>query len=481
MSSALQTYEQIQWNIIKSLISMNDTSILSKSVSIEADDFLNDKYKELFIVISRAKSEYEGDLRTSVLFELIEDNKLPLTNDEIVDIFNNPVIESYSYLARKLKTYSLNYKMKTSLSTKLKKLDEDISVESIANISNVLKNEVEEIQKKIPSKTNDKNSLVETLESFQQRLQEKNFEEDPGIKIPYNGLQSYIQGWKKEKMITVGAGTGQGKSVFACNCAYEACKNGKSVLFFSLEMTREEIVERIISNDSKVSLYKFKKSEPDPVDVQKINKSLDKMKSFKLDIDDTPGITIDMIQTKALQKQKSEEGLDMIIIDYLQLIKTTTSFRSRQEEVADISRSIKLLAKSLKVPVMVLVQLNTRNKDSQESKIPTKDDIRESAAIAQDSDIVILIHREFKEDDVDPKATFFLDKHRGGPAGKYMQVRAAFHISAFIDPNPEENTENDIQLEEDTITDANFDIVEDNQSEPEEYIDMMSEDEEWEF
>jgi len=76
MSSALQTYEQIQWNIIKSLISMNDTSILSKSVSIEADDFLNDKYKELFIVISRAKSEYEGDLRTSVLFELIEDNKL---------------------------------------------------------------------------------------------------------------------------------------------------------------------------------------------------------------------------------------------------------------------------------------------------------------------------------------------------------------------------------------------------------------------
>src|SRR5690606_35400105 len=144
---------------------------------------------------------------------------------------------------------------------------------------------------------------------------------------------------------------------------------------------------------------------------------------MRLTIDTDPKVTIDSIRARALRKAQSPEGLDFIIIDYLQLITPTGRYSSRQEAVADLSRSTKLLAKQLQVPIMVLVQVNRENKDD-ENNVPRMSNIRESGAIAQDSDIVVLIHREESMDDSIPHTLILLEKNRNGEANKTIRCHS---------------------------------------------------------
>ena len=283
-------------------------------------------------------------------------------------------------------------------------------------------------------------------------------------------------GWQKGSLNTIGARTGVGKTVFAINAAEAACAAGKTVLFFSLEMTRQELAERMLSSVSGVASYKLKPgSHRTPSENERIAQATETMAGFSLVVEDDSDITIDYIRSKAKAQAASPEGLDLIIVDYLQLINpgSNRGHSNREQQVAAMSRGLKVLAKDLQVPIMILVQLNRESKDEDENRLPSKADIRESAGIAADSNVVLIIHRKYRDESPDPKALFIIDKNRGGQADKKFQVRCVLEKSMFVDVEPEEDevevTRNDLTNldEEDTnILDNSFiDTVADNDDE----------------
>lgn len=257
------------------------------------------------------------------------------------------------------------------------------------------------------------------------------------INSAYPTIDYYTQGWGCTHMITIGARTGVGKSVFAINNAVAAMAQEKSVLFFSLEMTEREVISRMVASIAMIPIQKIEKALPlTPDEIQRQSEALEFIADSKLEIDTNPLVTIEHIKRTAIKQSQSEKGLDFIIIDYLQLI-ANAGKSSRQEAVADVSRNIKILAKELNVPIMVLVQLNREKRGDEEDQSPKIYDIRESGAIAQDSNVVILIDRDTSEDEevIDPKAVFIIAKNRQGEANKYITVRTRLEASLFIDDN----------------------------------------------
>lgn len=266
-----------------------------------------------------------------------------------------------------------------------------------------------------------------------------------GIPTPLPSLNKYLAGWCGEKLITVGARTGIGKSLFAVNCATAAAAAGYSVLFFSLEMSAEELTDRLVSSITQINQNRLATGFLNENDKKRLEEFLPLIKTLNIQIDPTPETTIDAIRAKALQKKQSPEGLDFLIIDYLQLINPTPGkkFGSRQEQVADLSRSVKLLAKQLHIPIMILAQLN-REKNSEEDSTPVLDNIRESGAIAQDSDIVIFLHRENKEtlDETEPpKTKIILSKNRGGVSNRTIMCHSYLSTSTFTEISHKEREE----------------------------------------
>lgn len=258
------------------------------------------------------------------------------------------------------------------------------------------------------------------------------------ISSAYPTIDYYTQGWAPTHLITIGARTGIGKSVFAINNAVTAMAQGKTVLFFSLEMTRREVISRMVASLAMIPIQKIEKAVPLTEDeIQRQNEALEFIAGSNLVIDTNPYVTIEYLKRTAIKQSQSDVGLDFIIIDYLQLIQNEGK-KNRQEAVAEVSRSVKILAKELNVPVMVLVQLNREKKDSDEGdNIPKLYDIRESGAIAQDSNVVILIHRDLEQDAevIDPKGLFIIAKNRQGEANKFITIRTRLECSLFIDDN----------------------------------------------
>lgn len=260
-----------------------------------------------------------------------------------------------------------------------------------------------------------------------------------GIPTSLPSLNEYTTGWLKGQLITVGAQTSIGKSVFAINTMVAAAQAGKSVLFFSLEMGRHEVENRIVSSTTGVPLNTLKQGGTTAEENARIKKGLEDISEMKFMIDTDPEMTVDSIRAKALKKAQSPEGLDMIVIDYLQLLTPSRKTSNRQEAVAEISRGIKLLAKSLGVPIVIVVQLTRPNKD-QEDTTPNKYDIRESGAIANDSDVVLLLHRPDTEDGSIPHTRVILDKNRDGVAHKTILCHSDLECSAFREITRAEST-----------------------------------------
>lgn len=268
-------------------------------------------------------------------------------------------------------------------------------------------------------------------------LRKKNSEENAelgdglqGIPTSLPSLNRYTTGWKGGQMITVAAGTGVGKSVFAINSAVAAMQAGKSVFFISLEMSVEEINDRIVSSISSIPMNDLKQGLLEDGNQRILDEAMDSLAKAKLTIDSDTKQTVDGIRAKALKKAQSPEGLDFIVIDYLQLITPTGSYSSRQEAVADLSRNMKLLAKQLGVPIMVLAQMN-RVQDDSDDGLPKLSGIRESGAIAQDSDVVILLHRNKSPDEDIPPTYVILAKQRNGEADKVIKCHSHLECSIF--------------------------------------------------
>lgn len=289
----------------------------------------------------------------------------------------------------------------------------------------------------ISATSGDKFNIKDAIENFKEDTLKIQQTEGriAAINSAYPTIDSYTQGWAPTHLITVGARTGIGKSVFAINNAIAAMQQGKSVLFFSLEMTEREVISRMVSSMAMIPIQKIEKAEALTDDEkQREEEALNFIANSKLNIETEPHVTIEFLKRVSIKQAQSEEGLDFIIIDYLQLIENSGK-QNRQEAVSEVSRSVKILAKTLNVPVMVLVQVNRERREEEGDQPPKLYDIRESGAIAQDSNVVILIHRNMEEDaeTIDPKALFIIAKNRQGESNKFLSVRTRLECSLFID------------------------------------------------
>lgn len=243
-----------------------------------------------------------------------------------------------------------------------------------------------------------------------------------GLKTGFYDLDKVTSGLHNNELIIIAARPAMGKTAFALNLAVNLSSlNNKSVALFNMEMSAEQLANRMISSAGQIELNKMKNARFDHDDWKKLNEACSKLSECDLYIDDTPGMTIGEIRAKCRRLASTTKNLGAIVIDYLQLISGGSRYAgNRQQEVSEISRSLKTLAMELEVPVIALAQLS-RSVEGREDKRPILSDLRESGSIEQDADIVAFLFREDyynKEKAIDEhtsRSEFIIGKHRSGP------------------------------------------------------------------
>ena len=239
-----------------------------------------------------------------------------------------------------------------------------------------------------------------------------------GISSGFKDLDKLTAGLQKSDLILVAARPSMGKTAFTLNIASYVGLHGGSVAFFSLEMSKEQLMQRMLCSEGGIDASRLRTGQLDEVEWNKMVGVADKMSRAPIYIDDTAGITVMELRSKA-RRLKAEHGLDLIIIDYLQLMQGRASKNSdnRQQEISEISRSLKALARELDVPVIALSQLS-RSVESRQIKKPMLSDLRESGSLEQDADIVMFLYREdYYDKDTENKniTEIIVAKHRNGP------------------------------------------------------------------
>lgn len=257
--------------------------------------------------------------------------------------------------------------------------------------------------------------LIKNLQIIDKAVANK--DEVIGLPTGFKQLDEKTSGLQPSDLIIVAARPGMGKTAFALNIAQQsAVKAGASVLIFSLEMSQEQLGQRLIAMHARVESEKLKKGTLDIKDWDRINYALNELNNTKIVIDDTPGISIMEMRNKC-RRLKAEQGLDLIVVDYLQLMTFDGRADSRQQEISALSRHLKLLAREMDCPVIVLSQLS-RAPELRQDKRPMLSDLRESGSIEQDADIVMFIYRDDyynKETDKPGVCEINIAKHRSGP------------------------------------------------------------------
>ena len=247
-----------------------------------------------------------------------------------------------------------------------------------------------------------------------------------GIATGFYKLDKLTSGLQDSDLIIIAARPGLGKTSLCLDIAtHAALDHGISVGIFSLEMTKEQLMLRMLSNKAKVSFSNIRSGYIKDEDLEKLVHTADEFSRAKIYIDDTPAITVLEIRAKA-RRQKRDKGLDFIIVDYLQLMRGTRRTETREREIAEISGSLKALAKELSVPVIAVSQLS-RQSEARADRRPQLADLRDSGAIEQDADLVLFIHRAdaYKKNpqEKDGIAELIIGKQRNGPTGT---VKLAF-------------------------------------------------------
>ena len=266
--------------------------------------------------------------------------------------------------------------------------------------------------------TNLKDALPEAWERLERLHEHKNTLR--GLPTGFRDLDNTLSGLQKSDLIIIAARPSIGKTTLALDIARMCSINhDKSVLIFSLEMSSQQLVDRMLSAQSRVNAWNLRTGRlSSDREFSQLRDSLDKLAKAKIYIDDTPGNSI--VRMKALARRlKVEKNLDLIVVDYLQLMTTSKNYDSMVNQVTEISRSLKSLAKELDVPVLALSQLS-RAVESRGGK-PRLSDLRDSGSIEQDADVVMFIHREDMGKNESEKtniAEILIEKHRNGPTGK---------------------------------------------------------------
>lgn len=257
-----------------------------------------------------------------------------------------------------------------------------------------------------------KDTLVESFERLDEL--QRSGGELRGIATGFADLDRMLAGMQKSNLLILAARPGMGKTALSLNITHNAVVNDKrKVGFFSLEMSKEELVDRLLVAQADIDAWKLKTGRLDQQDFLRLSDAMGVLAEADLFIDDTPGMSIFEMRTKA-RRLKAEHDVDLILVDYLQLAHGETK-DNRVQEVSEISQGLKNLARELRIPVLALSQLS-RAIENRGEKNPQLSDLRESGAIEQDADVVMFLYR--KDEDIRESVSLKIAKHRNGPLGE---------------------------------------------------------------
>ncbi len=462
---------------IEAELSVLGTIIVQPSYAFRAvellkpEDFFKDEHKELFKFIRTLLAEGYTEAQLNEISykdELEKRNKLDLVGGTdylgYVIEFALDSLEKFESACKVIRDKSLLRKI-TDITEKInKKLETTPDPDVI----------IDELEKNVFSLSEERisNALIPVSEIIPEVV--KNLEElaarremVTGIPTGFFELDNKTSGLHDSDLIIIAARPSMGKTALSLSIAYNvAVKEGKNVAFFSLEMSKEQLVIRLLSQESKIPLQKIRTGFLTSQELDRLIEASDTIRQAPLYIDDTPAISVLDARAKA-RRLKSESGLDLLIIDYLQLMKGIKRTENRQQEVSEISRSLKGLAKELNIPVIALSQLS-RQVEHRADKRPQLADLRESGSIEQDSDVVIFIHRpEVYKKEPSPDelgiAELIIAKQRNGPTGtvklSFIKELTRFEnlSETYIERKVEEPADEYV-IEDDKIT---FDDIDD--------------------
>jgi len=397
----------------------NKTAAVKAIEGLNEGDFYNDLHRKIFNAI-----------RT--LFSLNKPIDL-LTVTETLETSEKVDAETIKYIAS---IYANNEGLSSNQDTYIDILKEKSILRSLAEFSDEIKalsledkspakNVLEKAEKGLfeISQGGLRNSLTaldvimsDTVQTIMKRVQNRG--ELSGVTTGFTDLNSLLGGFQKSDLVLLAARPSMGKTALAVNLAVNAAKAGKKVAMFSLEMSKTQIGQRILASFAQMNLSSLFKGELEGQDLVNLITASNELSKYSLHIDDTAAISLIELKAK-LRRLKMEEGLDLVVIDYLQLMTTGERIENRVQEISQISRGLKAIAKELDVPVLALSQLS-RALEQRPDKRPKLSDLRESGAIEQDADIVMFLYRDYvynKETENPNLAEVIVSKHRNGPIG----------------------------------------------------------------
>lgn len=387
---------------------------------IQEEDFALVKNKEIYKLITQLKTE-EKPISLISVKELAKNNKLDDKNvfQYLIDITENVVTSvSLEYYIKKLKNYSVRreiVKKSQEIINSMYQVNsdeeaEELKKESIKTITDIKINNLEEKQTDMIS------VMTETLQDIENKYNKR---DDYKYHTGFHELDKVTDGLHEQELTIISARPGCGKTALALNIAENISNKGVYTYFVSLEMSEKQIGSRLISSKTGIDSHRLRAGWLEESDWEKISVANMELADLKM-IVDAKSTTIQEIELKAYElKEKKDIGL--IVVDYLQLLKSKTKFAVREQEVADISRKLKLLSKNLNIPIIALCQLN---RESLKRARPCNADLRESGSLEQDADNIIFIYaddEELKNRTVETE--LIISKQRNGPTGT---VKVAF-------------------------------------------------------
>ncbi len=407
--------------------------------SLLADAFYNDANSKIFSCLQRLLEEHTPVDLTTVTTELKEKNILKEVGgvEYLTEVINFvPTAANIDYYIKKVEEAAiLRNLIETATDIATTGYNPEESVNETLDtaekkILNIVKNrkssEFRTIQDVLLKTRNDLERLAETKGEI------------TGLATGWYDFDKLTSGLHENEFIIIAARPAMGKTAFALNLATNIARNNdKAVALFNLEMGAEQLALRILSSLGQVEGYKLRTGKLMNDDWKRVNEAISQLSDTNIFIDDTPGITIGEIRAKCRRLASSERGLGIVIIDYLQLISGGRNYGSnRQQEVSDISRSLKTLAMELHIPVIALAQLS-RQVEAREDKRPIMSDLRESGSIEQDADIVSFLYRddyynkEARREDDTSISELIIGKHRNGPTAT-IELLFKKNTSTFV-------------------------------------------------
>lgn len=401
---------------------MLNKDILSEVLEeVSADDFYNESHREIFRAIWELYKENTAVDMLTVCEELKKRKALDMAGGRAYIATLTAEVPSTSNAVEYAKIVAekatLRQMIRTSEDITEKGYDAKMDAGEILDYaeSGIFKI-AQKRQKNDYAKIQD--VLLTNIKIIDQAAQNK--DKIVGIPTGFKDLDEKTSGLQRSDLIIVAARPAMGKTAFALNIAQQsAVKAGSSVIIFSLEMSKEQLGQRLLAMQARVEMQKLKQGDLDRKDWDRITMALDELNNTKIVIDDTPGISIMEMRNKC-RRLKADQGIDLVVVDYLQLMSMQGKTDNRQQEISTISRNLKLLAREMDCPVIVLSQLSRAPEQRQDHR-PILSDLRESGSIEQDADIVIFLYRDdYYNENTDKPGVCEVNiaKHRSGPTDK---------------------------------------------------------------